>query len=545
MFDGYHKWLGIPKDQRPPTHYQLLGIAPGEQDADVIEAAAVRQTAFVRNFQGGQHAEECARILTELAEARLTLLNPAKRARYDASLAPAAPAAPESDRGPVGGDDSLAGLEPVLSGVPSESALGLAEGSGRTRRPKPRARSPLTFAWQAVITIATLAAGYALLQSYGRRPASPAGAPQSPYRTRVVVTPVVARPSPKAAAPRPAPPTPSVERPAPVAVASAATPAVAPQPAAPRQSATAPPRPAVKVVTEELRRFEGKVVRIAAVAMMPDGRRAFSAGEDGQIRVYDTENGRIVRHIKAHRLPALALAVSPDGRLLVSGGQDSAVRLWEISTGHAAANHGGCVPPVQAVAFVPRRNQVCAGDASALWLWSTVGVRQQRQFAAKPKKPILGLAIAPDGTRAYALQSDRILEYELTAETQGMPLNPGLTDAGLTALDVAPDGRTVIVGCDDGTLRLWDAEEDTEIRRFEKHTGRVNSVAFSSSGRLVASSGAGDDPTIRLWDVSTGAEIARFSGHTDSVTRAVFAPGDQRLLSGSLDRTVRLWDIPR
>ena len=79
MIDGYHKWLGIPKDQRPPTHYQLLGIAPDEQDAEVIEAAAVRQVAFVRNFQTGPHAEQCSRILTELAEARLTLLNPAKR----------------------------------------------------------------------------------------------------------------------------------------------------------------------------------------------------------------------------------------------------------------------------------------------------------------------------------------------------------------------------------------------------------------------------------------------------------------------------------
>ncbi len=87
MIDGYHKWLGIPKDQRPPTHYQLLGIAPNEKDAEVIEAASVRQVAFVRNFQGGPQAQECARILTDLAQARLTLLNPAKRQQYDASLA--------------------------------------------------------------------------------------------------------------------------------------------------------------------------------------------------------------------------------------------------------------------------------------------------------------------------------------------------------------------------------------------------------------------------------------------------------------------------
>ncbi len=32
MFDAYHRWLGIPKDQRPPTHYQLLAIPPDEKD---------------------------------------------------------------------------------------------------------------------------------------------------------------------------------------------------------------------------------------------------------------------------------------------------------------------------------------------------------------------------------------------------------------------------------------------------------------------------------------------------------------------------------
>lgn len=88
MFDPYRKWLGIPEDQRPPNHYQLLGIATDEQDPEVIEAAAVRQSAFVRNFQSGKYGAEATRILTEIAAARLCLLDPAKRSRYDAELNP-------------------------------------------------------------------------------------------------------------------------------------------------------------------------------------------------------------------------------------------------------------------------------------------------------------------------------------------------------------------------------------------------------------------------------------------------------------------------
>ncbi|HVA50130.1 MAG TPA: hypothetical protein VNH11_27440 [Pirellulales bacterium] len=95
MFDPYRKWLGIPEDRRPPTHYQLLGIQPDERDLDVIEAAVLRQSSFVRNFQTGPHADDATRILNEIAAARLCLVDPRKRAKYDAQLrGPSAPPPP-------------------------------------------------------------------------------------------------------------------------------------------------------------------------------------------------------------------------------------------------------------------------------------------------------------------------------------------------------------------------------------------------------------------------------------------------------------------
>jgi hypothetical protein len=88
-FDPYHVWLGIPPEHRPPTYYRMLGIAPDEQDRDVIQAASLRLSAYVRNLQTGKHADDANRVLTELAEARSCLLDAASRARYDTSLAPA------------------------------------------------------------------------------------------------------------------------------------------------------------------------------------------------------------------------------------------------------------------------------------------------------------------------------------------------------------------------------------------------------------------------------------------------------------------------
>src|SRR5262249_28133535 len=86
-FDPYHRWLGGLPGRRPPTHYQLLGVSPEEEDLEVIHAAALRQSAYVRNFQSGPHADLAARVLAELAEARAALTDPARRKEYDTRLA--------------------------------------------------------------------------------------------------------------------------------------------------------------------------------------------------------------------------------------------------------------------------------------------------------------------------------------------------------------------------------------------------------------------------------------------------------------------------
>src|ERR1043166_3590562 len=95
MFDPYHLWLGIPPGRRPPTHYQLLGIASTETDDEVIKEAALRQTSHVRNYQTGAHAEECTRILNEIGQARAVLLNRESRQQYDAASGVAASAVAE------------------------------------------------------------------------------------------------------------------------------------------------------------------------------------------------------------------------------------------------------------------------------------------------------------------------------------------------------------------------------------------------------------------------------------------------------------------
>ena len=85
-FDPYHRWLGIPPEQQPPHHYRLLGITPFESDREVIDSVAMRHMGFLQEITDGPYVKHAQQLLNELAAARRCLLDPDKKAAYDAQL---------------------------------------------------------------------------------------------------------------------------------------------------------------------------------------------------------------------------------------------------------------------------------------------------------------------------------------------------------------------------------------------------------------------------------------------------------------------------
>ncbi len=85
-FDPYHKWLGIPPEEQPANHYRLLGLQAFESDPEVIVGAVMRQSAHLKTYQLGQHAALTQKLLNEVSAAKVCLLDPQRKAAYDARL---------------------------------------------------------------------------------------------------------------------------------------------------------------------------------------------------------------------------------------------------------------------------------------------------------------------------------------------------------------------------------------------------------------------------------------------------------------------------
>jgi hypothetical protein len=85
-FDPYHKWLGILPHEHPVNHYRLLGIAPFESNADVIDNATELRLSYLRTMRIGAYALYSEQLIGEVERARDVLLDPTKRIQYEQLL---------------------------------------------------------------------------------------------------------------------------------------------------------------------------------------------------------------------------------------------------------------------------------------------------------------------------------------------------------------------------------------------------------------------------------------------------------------------------
>ena len=109
------------------------------------------------------------------------------------------------------------------------------------------------------------------------------------------------------------------------------------------------------------------------------------------------------------------------------------------------------------------------------------------------------------------------------------------------AVDVSPDGRTVITASFDFTARLWDFGTQAEVAVLDAHEGPVTSAVFTPDGKYAVTTS--DDATAIIWDVPSGKLVRRLTGHGHKVMAAAVSPDSRRVVTGSWDKSLRIWDL--
>lgn len=114
--------------------------------------------------------------------------------------------------------------------------------------------------------------------------------------------------------------------------------------------------------------------------------------------------------------------------------------------------------------------------------------------------------------------------------------------ARVQALAFSPDGRMLASGSDDLTIKFWEVATGKELKTLVGHTADVIFLVFSPDGKRLASAAKGQE-AITLWDVRTGKELLAIEGVPGDVYQLQFSPDGKSLVSGSYDGVVKMWDL--
>lgn len=250
--------------------------------------------------------------------------------------------------------------------------------------------------------------------------------------------------------------------------------------------------------------------------------------------------------LKGHEGFVNKVRLSSDGKTLLSGDDNSQglhiLKKWDVETGACTSTERGGIPlwnSPKGIWSIVRSE----GDLNTLALVEGSLFMQPLRIFKGHTWSVTCAVLSPDGRWILSGSGDKTLRLWDIASGKCLRVMSGHA-GGVTSIAFSPDGACCISGSDDKTVRLWEVATGKCFMTIEGHQGTVNVVAFYPSyPRSFAAISGSFDKTVRIWNLYTGSNAGILEGHTESVTDAALTPDGRYLVSASWDKTLRLWDL--
>jgi WD40 repeat protein len=298
---------------------------------------------------------------------------------------------------------------------------------------------------------------------------------------------------------------------------------------------------------------------VFGIAYSPDGRVVATSSTDGDVRVWDTTNGQLVKKFPGHKESVHQLAFSGTGERLVTAGWDNLVRFWDLKSGTEETQVSGFC-----IAVSPDGGRLAVGNYYGFIELRSLDRLERQGFFRAHERGIAAIAFSPDG-RWLATGSADSTAKVWNAETFELQCEIRWHTRQVWSLAFSQDGATLATASDDGRAALWNVETGTmrnHLRSQDAHD-LLYSVAYSRDGTVVAVGGMGsretwlqqnpltapfvtasrpDGGVAILFDAATGKEIMTLE-HPRQVTQVRFGAKRNQLATGSADNLVKIWSI--
>lgn len=283
--------------------------------------------------------------------------------------------------------------------------------------------------------------------------------------------------------------------------------------------------------------FRGHEDFATAVCFTPDDRQLVSGGYDKALRVWDIATGDCTAMFLGHEDYISCLDISSDGILVASGSGDSTIRIWDIKKGECLAVLKGHNKTIASLKFTPDGKKIfSAGKDKKIHIWNCQ-TWEQAGFLEGHENLVNSIAVSHDGKYLVSGAWDNTVRLWDIESKKCLWISSAHSEH-VRCVAISPDSLKIASGSDDRSVRIWDLQG--ECLATLPHDSIVFSILFSHDGKKIIT---GDYGVLSVWNLETFQSEMSIRGHESSIFCLSMSQDNQRVVSCSSDKTIRMWDI--